>query len=431
MEILRLRTAAWYGDHVVTVPLPATWQVAVFRPQPLPALTDGQIAERFETPAGQARLRELGRGKARPLIIVDDLNRPTPAARIIPAILKQLNDAGISARDVTILMGPGTHGAPRPDALLKKVGPEAASLCRVVVHDCYRDLVHFGRTSFGTPILVNRQVAASDFVIGVGGLYPNLTAGFGGGSKLALGVLGFTSIAGLHFGHKSMGWGTPNAESNFRRDLDEIARRVGLRTTVSLLLNADREVVDIFCGDPWVAYPAALQMARSVFHAPTPTNADVVLSNAYPNDLWVTFVGRKGRRPLAAAPPGASRVVVAACPEGIGFHGLFPLLKPPGRHRRRLASAKVRVLLRQPYRQLPKVVRRLSRRFRPPASPAANPTWLFRPPAAEGERLPSTIAEIRVGSAWEKIGEAVTREQGGRLELQVAVYVCAALQWLG
>ncbi len=134
METLKLRTAAWYGDHLVTIPLPATWQLTVFTPQPAPALTDSNIAERLEAPTGQGPLRDLARGRARPLIIVDDLNRPTPAARVIPAILKQFNDAGISARDVTILMGPGTHGAPRPDALLKKVGPEAASSCRLVVH---------------------------------------------------------------------------------------------------------------------------------------------------------------------------------------------------------------------------------------------------------------------------------------------------------
>jgi len=73
-------------------------------------LTEGQIAERLDAPAGQAQLRELGRGKVRPLIIVDDLNGPTPAARVIPAILKHLSDSGTSPRDVTILMGPGTTG---------------------------------------------------------------------------------------------------------------------------------------------------------------------------------------------------------------------------------------------------------------------------------------------------------------------------------
>jgi hypothetical protein len=173
-------------------------------------------------------------------------------------------------------------------------------------------------------------------------------------------------------------------------------------------------------------------MARSVFQAPTPTDdVDVVLSNAYPNDLSVTFVRMKGMRPLAAAPASASKVVVAACPEGIGFHGLFPLLKPPPRHRRRLASARVRVLLRQPQRQLPKVLRRLSRGLTPPASAAAKPTWLFRPDATEGERLPRAIAGINVASSWEEIVEAVQREQGGRRDLHVAVYACAALQWLG
>ena len=88
----------------------------------------------------------------------------------------------------------------------------------------------------------------------IGGLYPNDTAGCGGGAKLALGVLGFRSIASPHYGHQSIGWATPNSHSTFRRDLDEIARMIGLRTTVSLLLNADRDVIDVVCGDPHAYY---------------------------------------------------------------------------------------------------------------------------------------------------------------------------------
>src|SRR6266852_4601041 len=258
-----MRTAAWYGDRQVTVAVPASWQVTVIAPPAAFALTDAQIRERCESPAGQPPIRDLARGKTRPVIIVDDLNRPTPAARVIPTILRHFDDAGIPARDVSIVMAPGTHGAPRADALLKKIGAEAAASCRLFVHDGDRDIVRLGRTSFGTPVLVNKQVAQSDFVVGVGGLYPNWTAGFGGGSKLALGVLGFDSIAWLHFGHRSMGWGTPNEHSNFRRDLDEIARRIGLRTTVSLLLNGDREVVEIVSGDPWSSYPPALELVRA------------------------------------------------------------------------------------------------------------------------------------------------------------------------
>jgi len=247
-------------------------------------------------------------------VIVDDLNRPTPAFRVVPAILRQLLDAGIAARDVGIIMAPGTHGAPPPDALVKKVGAAVAGSCRLYVHDSNRDVVKVGRTSFGTPVLVNKHVAASDFVIGVGGLYPNYTAGFGGGSKLALGVLGFRSIATLHYGHQSMGWGTPNSRSNFRRDLDEIAHMIGLRTTVSLLLSGDREVGAVSCGDPQAYYASALRSAQNAVRAPCPDeHADVVISNAYPNDVSLTFVRMKGIGPLARAPLGASRIAIASC----------------------------------------------------------------------------------------------------------------------
>ncbi|MBV9126124.1 MAG: DUF2088 domain-containing protein, partial [Planctomycetes bacterium] len=266
---LRLRTGAWYSEQVLQLPVPRHWQVNLFTPKEGEPLTDAQIAERLESPVGQPAIRELARGKARPLLIVDDLNRPTPAARVVPAVLRQLQDAGMAPQDVGIIMAPGTHGAPPADALIKKVGAAAAGSCRLFVHDCYRDVVKVGRTSFGTPVYVNKHVAASDFLVGIGGLYPNYTAGFGGGSKLALGVLGFRSIAALHFGHPSMGWGTRDGRSQFRQDLDEIAHRVGLGTTVSLLLNGDREVVGVHCGAPQACFAEALR-SREAFRAPPP-----------------------------------------------------------------------------------------------------------------------------------------------------------------
>ena len=105
-------------------------------------------------------------------------------------------------------MASGAHGSPGAHAFAKKLGVEAAALCKPHAHHCQRNLVNMGRTSFGTPVLVNKAVADSDFLVGIGGIYPNHTAGFGGGSKLALGVLGFRSIATLHYRHRSVGWGT-------------------------------------------------------------------------------------------------------------------------------------------------------------------------------------------------------------------------------
>jgi lactate racemase len=84
----------------------------------------------------------------------------------MPALLRQFKDAGISPHDVGIVVASGAHRLPTIDAFAKKVGAEAATLCQMYVHDCDRNLVNLGRTSFGTPVLVNRHVTDRDFLVG-------------------------------------------------------------------------------------------------------------------------------------------------------------------------------------------------------------------------------------------------------------------------
>jgi nickel-dependent lactate racemase len=69
--------------------------------------------------------------------------------------------------------------------------------CQSCSHSSNRRLANVGQTRFGTPVQVNAEIVQSDFVLGIGSLYPNRAAGFGGRSKLVLGTLGSRSIAHL------------------------------------------------------------------------------------------------------------------------------------------------------------------------------------------------------------------------------------------
>ena len=129
----------------------------------------------------------------------------------------------------------------------------------------------------------------------------------------------------------------------------------------------------------------------------------------------------KGMGPLWHAPLGASRIAIASCSEGLGFHGLFPFLNAPRYHRQRMMALRARVLLARPRLLAQKVYRLLSRwRGRRPA--ARNPIWLYRPAAVNGPSLPAEIPGIRVTSSWDEIIEAVRREQSGRDALRATVY---------
>jgi nickel-dependent lactate racemase len=408
-------------------------------PKSPPVLTDDQIAGILERPVGQPPVRENCRGKSRPLVIVDDLNRPTPAARVMPHLLHHFHDAGIPPGEVRILMAPGTHGAPARDAMLKKVGLQAFSSCRTLVHNCAHNVVKIGTTSFGTPVIINREVVTSDFVIGIGGVYPNYTAGFGGGSKLALGVLGKRSIMHLHYRHQEMGWGSAE-ESDLRKDLDEIARMIHLNTMISLHVDSDRQVVRATCGDHLQYYKEALAFSQEAFRAPMPDDADVVISNAYPNDLSLTFVRMKGITPLLQCGPRNSRIVIASCSEGIGHHGLFPFMNLPRFHRARATAQHISVM--KPGEIIDRIMFRIHRSLRPnfdlnwnsrPASKGGvekNPIWLYRT-GDHAEPLPSRIPfQIIVSPSWSEIVRAVQKEQPNRKHLKVLLYTCAPLQWL-
>lgn len=433
-----LRVGAWYGDTEVRLDLPAAWRVEVRGPDTPPPLTDDQLRLALEHPVGQPPIRVLAASRRRPCLVVDDLSRPTPAARLVPMILGQLRDAGVAAEEVTIVLAKGSHGPVHEGTWDKKVGREAAARCRLIVHEYDRDLVRRGRTAHGTPILVNRHVAAADLLIGVGGIYPQHTTGFGGGSKLALGVLGRRSIVALHYGHDSM-LGSGDPENAFRRDLDEIATGLGLRTMVSVHVDARREIVRAVAGDPLAYYADAVAFSRRAYSVAPPDGADIVICNTYPQDVSLTFMRSKGLAPLSAAAAAATRIAIGAPAEGVGLHRLFPFVEDrwePSRQRaRKLMMRGPRVILRRLARSRPGS--RAPQSPSPvPAAAARRPILLFSPIPLPASLLAGS--ELWRGSGdrvvpfgqWNDVVAAAVEEQRSVDRPRAVVYPCASIQVL-
>jgi lactate racemase len=445
---ISVRLGAWYGDEARLLEVPASWRVDVLAPATPAPIGAAEIRAAVENPTGQTPLRESARGKRRPLIVVDDLTRPTPTDLVVPHLLRELEAAGISPSEVRIIVASGAHGRPAPGAAAKKAGPEAAMACRLLLHDARTGGVRLGTTSFGTPVIVDREVAASDLVIGVGGVYPQHSVGFGGGSKLVLGILAHRSIVGLHYGHSSVA-GTYDTDNDFRRDLDEMARMVGMRTVVTVHVDADRRPVRVVAGDPDLLFEEAARFSRACFTAePAGDSYDVVIANAYPMDVSLTFARSKGLAPLAHVGPEVSRVLVAACPEGLGLHRLFPYLNGPRFeaqvHRlRRMMVVRPSTIPHRGIRKARAAIRKLSGTPRIAHAPT-HPRQQFAGQITESERrrvhlwapmappesLPSVIPGIRLATSWQDVVSRVEAEHPGAERLSVALYACSPLQCL-
>lgn len=436
MQKVTLQTGIWYNDHTIELLFPDDWEIRTCWPDVPPPLSEQEIRERINMPVNQDPLRKLAKDKSRPVVIIDDLARPTPVSRIMPYILEEFQAAGIRPENVRILVGTGSHGKQDEMALANKIGNEIYSTCRVIVHNYRKNIRFVGKTSFGTPVHVNKEVLDSDLVCGIGGIYPQHTTGFGGGSKLALGILGRKSIVHLHFGgHGSVG-GTYNINNTFRQDLEEIARMIGLNTIFTLHINARIELVNLTCGDHFSYYPEAANYSRTAYDAPLPVDANVVIVNTYPSDVSYNFM-RKAMKPLQCAPQSATKIAIGYYHEGVGEHGIFPqggnlridylraLLLKISTMEKRVIFQKIKKNLFGKKDTLPSL-KPVNDQFALPEK--IDNLLLYRP---EGANIPiPPIGGMHITSSWENILETIKKQHSSREALRVYIYPCASLQCL-
>ena len=417
-----LRTARWYSDETFDLAWPDEWTVSVYWPRTPPPLTSEQVLAALRDPVGLPPLADLCRGKRKPLIIIDDLSRPTPTASILDPLLDEMLSAGIAPDKVTILLATGTHPPPTDESIARKVGATATRACRVVVHRDSINCVRVGTTRFGTPILVDREVVDADWVVGIGGLYPNNTAGFGGGSKLALGVLARESIAQLHEKHRQTGWGRDNGSHTFRQDLDEIALAIGLTAMITVHVDEDARPVRVVFGDHRAYYSEEVRWAANTYRVVAPGDADVVVANAYPNDGTLVSARHKSLAPLRLARPDASRVLLASCHLGPGGHGLFPLVD----RRTLLQRVRRKASVMSPSELVAAVAGGVGQRLSRSVPRFEWPILLWRPGSAPKPDLPEAGGMAMVPT-WESVIAMIQAQHPGSDRLRVVIYPVAPL----
>jgi len=117
--------------------LPPERCLGVFGPKRITGagLTDHDIRAAVENPVGSPALSELVKGRKKVLIITDDNTRATPCHRILPVLLDILHGQGIAKKNITILIGLGTHRDMTEDEIRKKFGETIAREYRVLNHD--------------------------------------------------------------------------------------------------------------------------------------------------------------------------------------------------------------------------------------------------------------------------------------------------------
>jgi lactate racemase len=252
-----------------------------------------EIERALDNPIGTPPIEQLARPGMKATVLFDDMQRPTPASLAIPAVLNRLNKAGVPDDRITAICARGTHPAPSPEQLEKKVGKAVLDRLpgRVLIHDSQSaENIFVGRTSRGTEVEINRHVVEADVVIGIGTCMPHPYSGFSGGCKILLpGVASYRTIGEHHYSwlrNKTCKLSVLDGNMWYEEEV-EIARLGGLTFKLDFLLNELDQVIRAFAGDPVEEHKEAAKHATSLYQVFLPKQADVVITDAAPLELGV------------------------------------------------------------------------------------------------------------------------------------------------
>ena len=321
-QSIKLRVNAFFGDDEIELAFPDNWDVQESRMagHDRALLTDDEMRQAMRNTYGTPTLSEMARSATQVCILFDDIPKPTPAYRIVPFVLEELHAGGITDDQIRFVCAPGTHRPLVYSELVAKLGQDIVERYPVYNHSIWENVVHKGETALGTPVYVNREFASCDLRIAMGSIFPHGSAGFGGGGKIIMpGVSGIETIS-YHHANRRENTGLGRIEGNvFRADLEDAARIAGLQFKVDCVMNNKREVIGLFAGDFVEEHRAGVELAREMYTTDMVENADVLISNAYPDE---SQLGRAFWCISRCLREGGDVVVVTHSRDGQNLHQL-------------------------------------------------------------------------------------------------------------
>jgi nickel-dependent lactate racemase len=280
-----------------------------------------RLREALDQPIGTPRLEEMVGPDDQVALVVDDMFRPTPISRILPAMLDRLHKAGVTDEQITVVIALGTHRPMTPAEIEARIGADMVRRVRVENHD-FQDrsrLAYVGESSDGIPVWINRRVKEATFRIAVGNIVPHGVAGWAGGGKMIYpGVAGVDTVDGFH---GAFGTDLRNRlgadDAPIRKDIERLVGFVGLEFIVNTVLSGDGIIYRAVAGDFCLAHRHGVAYARQVYAVSSQVQADIALVSSYPADLDFWQAGKALYSGELLLRDGGTLILVTPCPEGV------------------------------------------------------------------------------------------------------------------
>ncbi|HVB96303.1 MAG TPA: nickel-dependent lactate racemase [Chloroflexota bacterium] len=316
-----------YGVSTQDVIIPDSRLAGVLEPNPCPAIGDqcATIEAALSAPIGTPRLAELVSGRRHVAVVVSDVTRPAPTAKMLGPLLAELNQAGVADDRITVVFATGihrTHTSAEQAALLGSAYGRVRCVDSAGAHGREANMTFVGSTKRGTPIMVDSVVAEADVRIATGNVEYHYFAGYSGGAKaLVPGVCSKSTIEHNHGLMVQPGAAAGHIGDNpVRQDLEEAGAMIGIDFCLNTVLNGKREIVAAYAGLPNAVLRHASRMVDQTYGVTIPETADIVVASAggHPKDINLYQAQKALDNARFAARRGGTLILAAECQEGFG-----------------------------------------------------------------------------------------------------------------
>ena len=287
------------------------------------------VRKALENPYDSPSLEDLARGKKNVVVITSDHTRPVPSRITMPVLLEKLRK-GNPGIEVTILLATAFHRPTTREEMIFKFGEKIVAEEKIINHDC-RDkdnLTCLGDLPSGAELWLNRLALEADLLIAEGFIEPHFFAGYSGGRKSILpGIAGVKTVLTNHCSRfiDSQKCRTGILEGNpMHEDMLVATGKSGLKFILNVVINAQKEVISAFAGDPFTAHQRGCRFVESLARVKAvPADIVVTTNGGYPLDQNI-YQSVKGMTAAeATAREDALIIIVSACSDGHGGDSFY------------------------------------------------------------------------------------------------------------
>ena len=291
------------------------------------------IKDAIQNPISSPALKEIVHAGEKICIVIPDVTRIWQKSAVyLPIIVDELLQSGIMKEDILFISATGSHRNQTEDEYKQLLGDKLYGKFNIIDHDCndQDNLVYLGKTSFGTPVSINKKAMECDHIIITGGIVYHFLVGWSGGKKSILpGIASYETIMANHglALNENLGDGTRseikcgNIINNLvHLDMEEAAALVNPSFMFNVIMDSNGNISAAVAGNYLKAHEQGRKYVDMSDSVNIKEKADLVIATAggFPKDINFYQSSKLFLNSREAIKKGGTLIALTECSEGLG-----------------------------------------------------------------------------------------------------------------